>query len=334
MDGEKPMIEQMRDSIPSTNDVKDAATAGVQGLQDTLGNMKEGISNTINEFSETTSSEATTAFLDSNSLLAKFAFVILVVIVFMIVMKIMISILGYFLTPSRNPYIIKGSLGGSQRVVISQNPANEESIQVYKSNDRHRGAEYSWSVWLFLKDSDIDSTLHNVFVKGDSNFDASGVNLLNGPGLYLQSNPVSGSTTKEYSLKVVMDHNNGQEISGTDSGRDIITVNSIPILKWVHVTIRLQNKMVDVYVNGVIAKRHNMIDAPKQNFNDVTVCGNTGFPGKLSDLRYHSYAMNVFEINNIVMFGPNTSPSELSIDSKAKTGNYSYLSNSWYSSKY
>ena len=76
MDGEKPMIEQMRDSIPSTNDVKDAATDGVQGLQDTLGNMKEGISNTINEFSETTSSEATTAFLDSNSLLAKFTFVI------------------------------------------------------------------------------------------------------------------------------------------------------------------------------------------------------------------------------------------------------------------
>jgi len=77
-----------------------------------------------------------------------------------------------------------------------------------------------------------------------------------------------------------------------------------------------------------------MVNAPKQNFNDVTVCGNSGFPGKLSDLRYYSYALNVFELNNIVMFGPNTSPSDLSIDATSKTGNYSYLSNMWYSSKY
>jgi hypothetical protein len=334
MDGEKPIIEQMRESVPSGEDVQQSMNEGVQGIQENLTNIKQSISDSINEFSTQTTSEATSDFFNSNSLLAKFAFIILVVIIFMFVLKFMVSILGYFFTPSRNPYLVKGSLGGSQRVVIPQNPANEDSVQIYKSNDRHRGAEYTWSVWLFLTNSDIDSTLHNIFVKGDSNFDVSGVNLLNGPGLYLESKDSSGSTANEYNLHVFMDHNGGEETSGSDSGRDKITIQSMPIRKWVHVAIRLQNKVADIYVNGTIAKRHNMVNAPKQNFNDVTVCGNSGFPGKLSDLRYYSYALNVFELNNIVMFGPNTSPSDLSIDATSKTGNYSYLSNMWYSSKY
>ena len=92
--------------------------------------------------------------------------------------------------------------------------------------------------------------------------------------------------------------------------------------------------MLDVYVNGTIAKRHNMEFAPKQNFNDVVVNANGGFSGKLSNLRYYAYALNVFELNNIVMWGPNTQPSDLSIDSRAKSGNYSYLSNMWYSNAY
>ena len=72
---------------------------------------------------------------------------------------------------------------------------------------------------------------------------------------------------------------------------------------------------------------------PKQNYHHIAVGGggNTGgFSGSISNLQYFQYALNVFEINNIVMKGPNTNSSDLSSDSKASSGNYSYLANQWY----
>ena len=336
MDGEKPLIERMRENVPSGEDMKESITEGAQNFGDSLNQMKDNVKESLNDFSNKTVVNASNEFLDSNSLLAKFAFIVLVVILFMVLLKIMMTVIGYFLSPSRNPFIVKGSLSGNDRQVISQDPSKEDSVQVFKSNDRHRGLEFTWSVWLFLDEGNTSSSYKNVFVKGEQNFDADGVNLTNGPGMYLDYVDINGNdtaNTNEYNLVVVMDHLGGQETKGSDTGRDTLTIESIPTRKWVHIAIRAQNTILDVYVNGTIAKRHNMIYAPKLNFQDVTVCGGGGFNGKLSNLRYYSYALNVFELTNIVMFGPDTTPSKLSVDSKAKTGTYSYLSNSWYSSK-
>ena len=41
----------------------------------------------------------------------------------------------------------------------------------------------------------------------------------------------------------------------------------------------------------------------------------------------------VFEINNIIAAGPNMTASALSADAKAVSGNYSFLSNTWYYNK-
>jgi len=343
MDGEKPFIEQMRENTPSAEDIGQNVSQAVQSLGETMNDMKDGVKETLDEFSSKTMVDASSEFLNSNSLLAKFAFLVLVVVFFMVLLKIMMSILAYFLAPSSNPYLVYGSLNGNDRVSIPQDPSKDDTVQVAKSNDRHRGVEFTWSVWLFLNVED-NNDIHNVFVKGDEQIHGQ-YNLLNGPGLYVQKIPEqveSGpAPNNEYNLHVVMDHIGGEaqgvETNGTvttQTGRDALVVESIPIRKWVHVAIRMQNTMLDVYVNGTIAKRHNMEFAPKQNFNDVVVNANGGFSGKLSNLRYYAYALNVFELNNIVMWGPNTQPSDLSIDSRAKSGNYSYLSNMWYSNAY
>jgi hypothetical protein len=71
--------------------------------------------------------------------------------------------------------------------------------------------------------------------------------------------------------------------------------------------------------------------APKQNYYDITVCG--GFNGSLSNLRYYDHALNVFDINNIIMFGPNTIPSKLASNSGG-SGNYAYLSSQWYTNTF
>lgn len=338
MDGEKPFIEQMKENVPTGEDVQNTVSDGVKNFGESLTEMKENVQENLDSFSNKSVVDASSEFLDSNSLLAKFAFIVLIVILFMILLKVIMMIMGYFLSPAANPYLIKGALAGSDRQIIAQDPSDDEAKQVFKSNDRHRGLEFTWSVWLYLVE-DTTGGLRNVFVKGNENFDTTDkINLLNGPGLYLESKDTpdignNQTNIKEYTMKVVMDHISNESPSGTDSGRDTLKIDSIPIRKWVHVAIRMQNTVLDVYVNGTIAKRHNMDYAPKQNFNNVVVCGNGGFSGKLSDLRYYSYALNVFQISNIVMFGPDTRPSKLSMDSRAKSGSYSYLSNMWYSER-
>jgi hypothetical protein len=117
-------------------------------------------------------------------------------------------------------------------------------------------------------------------------------------------------------------------VNGSDKNKTI-DIDNIPIRKWVHVAIRMQNLVLDVYVNGVVSSRLILNNVPKQNYNDVYICQSGGFAGKLSNLRYLSYAMNVFEINNVVLGGPNLKVT----DSTSKSSGYTYLSTSWYTSK-
>ena len=325
MDGAQPFIKQMQDRIPSGGDVQAGLSENMKGLGENMNEMRDNFKESMSEFSNKSSqsfSDASTEFLDSNSLLAKFSFIILVVIIFMVLLKVSMSLLAYFLTPSDNPFIVQGSIGGNDRVVVTQDPSKDTSVQISKSNDRSRGAEFTWSVWLFLSQTEL-RTMSNIFVKGDEKMDGS-FNLTNGPGMYVVSNNIAGGYT--YEMHVIMDNLSG--------AKNKMVIDQIPINKWIHVAIRLQNTVLDTYVNGTLAKRTNMDYAPKQNFNDIVIGAGGGFPGKLSNLRYYAHALNVFEINNIVMFGPDITPSKRSIDAKGKSGSYGFLSNMWYAQKY
>jgi hypothetical protein len=109
----------------------------------------------------------------------------------------------------------------------------------------------------------------------------------------------------------------------------------MPLRKWFHCAIRLQNKILDVYINGVISGRLVLKNVPKQNYDDVNVCKNGGFNGSFADLRYYDRAISVFEINNVVMWGRNTSAATTSGGVASDgTGFPYYLSYLWYSSKF
>ena len=95
--------------------------------------------------------------------------------------------------------------------------------------------------------------------------------------------------------------------------------------------IRMQNQSMDIYINGTITNRVNFENVPKQNYQDVLVCANGGFPGQISNLRYYDYALSVFEIMNLVYWGPNLKLIEKTTESSSS--NYNFLSNEWYNSK-
>ena len=323
MEANKPIIDQISDSVPSGGDVTSAAKRFSEGVTESISSAQAGVQSGLEDFSKSANlEEAGTDFLSANGLLAKLVFIILVLVAFMILMKVGISILGYMLGPWSNPYLIKGSLGGSTTATIKQNPRDENSAIIMRSNDRNKGIEFTWSVWLFVNEGNGTDMPKNIFVKGDEQFNTDRINLLNGPGLYLDNDDTDMGT---YKLVVKIDTMNDVETAN---------INGIPINKWFHVAIRMQNKVLDTYINGVVTDRMNLTSLPKQNFNNVTIHGNNGYSGSTSNLRYYNYALNVFEINNVVMFGPDLSPSSLSADSKALSGNYSFLAHSWYGGNY
>lgn len=306
-------------NVPSTGVNYGQAVA--ERLGSTVDNASSALSGTFNEFSSQASAAtgATTDFLTANTIIAKFAFILLVLVVFLILFNLGVSIVGYFSEPSPDPYIINGMIDGNMSKVIPQDPKQTNAIPIYRSNDQSKGMEFTWSSWLYLSDLGKEAGKYqHVFSKGDGNIDSttnlSTVN--NGPGLYI--------SPMDNKLHIIMN-----TVSSTDPNTTI-DIDNIPIQKWFHVALRLQNTVLDVYINGVVVNRLLLNNTPKQNYGNVYVCQNGGFSGKLSNLRYYSRALNVFEINNIVSAGPNM---KVAADMKP-IGGFDYLSTQWYASRY
>jgi hypothetical protein len=293
-------------------------TAG-EGITNAAGSIKDS----LNEFSSKSAVDASTEFLESNTLLAKFAFLILVLIGFLFLVNLGIMLIGYFVQPPNNPYLVKGTMNAANELVISQDPKNKSSISILRSNNQTTGIEFTWCIWIYINDiNTVDPTkqYQNIFNKGDGYYNENGIaSVNNGPGLYLDN-----ATSQ---LSVVMN------TVAVSHATEILNVPDIPLKKWFHCVIRMENKIMDVYINGVVVQRLILQDVPKQNYNDVNICKNGGFNGSIADLQYYNRALSVFEINNIVVWGRNTSASTSTASSDA-TGFPYYLSNLWYSKNY
>lgn len=290
----------------------------VNSITDTISSMKNNFTNAVSGF--TSQPGASTDFLSMNTIFAKFAFLIVILVLFLFFMNLGIKMLGYIFGKSENPYLVYGTIAGNVPITISQNPELSSSVLVQRSNNENTGIEFTWAVWLYINDIDLTSSnYHNVFNKGDNSYSNNGIaNINNAPGLYLSPNTNS--------LFVVMDTVNPDDLFNT------VEVTDIPLKKWVHVALRMENVILDVYVNGTISARLNLQHVPKQNYMDVNVCQNGGFVGQLSNLQYFASALDVFDINAIVNKGPNVSPSSMSSQPSSNI-NTSYLSKMWYATK-
>jgi hypothetical protein len=313
MDYQKPANTQ-----PSNYEAPQVVKDGSQQVSNTISSIKKTLTDTFNKFSS--QPDASSQYSFSNTIVAKFAFLILVIIVFMFLINLGIMLITYFISPANNPYVIKGMMDGTYGVVVPQDPKNNNSVPILRSNNQHTGIEFTWSVWLYINDLNTDyKKYQHIFNKGDNAYNDSGIaNINNAPGLYL--GPANNV------LHIIMN-----TVDGKDT-KDIIDIKNVPIRKWFNVAIRLENTMLDVYINGTISSRLILENVPKQNYNDVYVCQNGGFSGKLADLRYYNSALNVFDINRIVTAGPNTSTNSLTDDQKSLASGFSYLSTKWFAS--
>jgi len=330
-------------------------TNAQEGIKNFSSGLRENINSSVKDFGSKDVSTLGSEFMSSNTIVAKFVFLILVLIVFMILFNLGIYIITWFSVPSKNPYVVKGLINGNSYKVIPQDPNESNAVPIHRSNNENKGIEFTWSVWLIrnqTKENDTHKSYQHIFTKGagDTIEDAEDSTTTttyqgrtdkgNGPGVYF-FNDVAGSligsaTTdidkREYNkIRIFMDLETTTADSYENGDRNVsipktstIEIEDLPIGKWFHLAIRVENKVMDVYVNGTLSKRTLLEAFPKQNFDDIKVCGNGGFDGNLSDLRYFDNGLNVFQIMNITQKGPNMTSNDKKMDS------YDYLSNSWY----
>ena len=315
--------------------VQEGAMQGAKAVTDTLGNVRDSVNAQVKDFSTKASSFSTKEFLNSNTLIAKMVFLILVLIGFMILMYLGVALINYFTTTSNSPYLITGLNDGTNFKIIPQDPKNSQAVPILRSNNKSSGIEFTWSVWLKTTGApNPKGGYSHIFSKGGNNtFDQNGImRINNGPGVYFINGDAASNndiipgqkTPTQTNVVIFMNVASTSPTTDVSSLTEKIKISGVPIGTWFNLAIRLENKVMDVYINGTLTQRHVFANVPMQNYDDVYVCANGGFTGTMSDLRYFNRALNVFEVNNIVAAGPNLSYTGGNKDSASQ------LSSMWY----
>ena len=271
-------------------------------------------------------SGATKEFVESNNLVTKFVFILGVLLLFLYGMRMLISLLGWFFMASPTPYISKGLTNPDTSYQFEVNPNLKKSIPVLRSKNGRTGVEFTYSVWLFvdgLKGSN-KAKYNTIFNKGDMDYkDNMGISRIAGPGLYINE-----GTNK---LKIRMNVFHKDPVStpiGSSDISDDIEITDIPLKKWFNVMIRCEGNMVDIFINGMVVKRHKLTGIPRQNYNKVFLTPTNPFNGFVSDLRYWNYSMGTNEIFNLISRGPNTK--NLKAEQSLNGTLPRYFSTSWF----
>ena len=216
-------------------------------------------------------------------------------IIIAVVILVIVGLVVYFgtrflkkmlLGKSDSPWIIQESKNAKNSLIISQDPKNENSVTLYRSDNSDSGAEFTYSFWFVIENMEYKyGEWKHMFHKGNK---AAYPN--KAPGVWI--------LPKENTLRIFM--NTLQNID------EFVDIEDIPIKKWVHMAIVLRGKYLDIYANGYLRKRHELSGVPKQNFGDLWLNLFGGFEGYMCRMRYYRRALQFNEVESIVKKGPST----------------------------
>lgn len=315
----------------AAKDVNQKVQSGMQAATNGLGKIKNNINQGVNNIKQNVGSAGqdensffgklslglnqisgtTQKFAEANSTISKVIFILFMVILFGLLMRLGIFLLSFFMTPSKNPIVVNGMRPTTKGKVYNVNPNEADPKPILRSINEDQGMEFTWSTWFWMESIDYSdtSTKKRIFSKGNNNargrqneyiVDTQDIYLMNSPGLY--------SHADENKIDVVLNtfNKNGSPSDDLTSIQTIITIDNIPVQKWVNVIIRIQNNTVDVYVNGTLTKRENLEVVPKQNYGNIYVGDKiNGMDGYISGLRYFNHAIGSGQIQDILYKGPN-----------------------------
>lgn len=229
-----------------------------------------------------------------------FKIVIIGLVIILIIFFIYSAYKGYSNYRKYSPYLLDG-------ITDATVPQKFSAYRIPPSSDSQYGTEFTYSFWIFIKDTNFGSTnsscssetksMLHVFHKGSYDYIPNGGQsnnnevyypLLQMPGVWLYPN------TNKLNIRF----NTYENVIETAD------IGNIPLNMWVNVVIVLIGSSVDVYINGNLKKRSRLNGVPKINYGDFYTTNWGGFQGYLSRLRYFNYSIQPFQIDQIFKMGP------------------------------
>lgn len=209
--------------------------------------------------------------------------VIIIIILFVILYIVSKAIENNNIQNIKSPIIISDTLDAS----VQRSP-----ISVQKPTE---GLGLSINTWIFVSDWNYNfGKFKPIIVKGSIN--NSEINATPALLLYPETNAL-------------------QVITKTTFGNEDCSIQNIPLQTWVNICYILDNRNVDIYINGKLERSCALKGIPTINENDsiyVTPSFDNNIPpgywGKIGKTQYFSYTITPDKVSDLYASGPIGSP--------------------------
>jgi uncharacterized protein YxeA len=259
----------------------------------------------MQKFTEGLKNNQLISSITSNPMIMQAIKLVVILAVVIVVMVLLRKLVFYTMNVKHDqPWLIKGTKDAKDSSIITQDPKNENSVTLYRSDGQDGGAQFSYSFWFVIRNMQYKyGEWKHMFHKGNKTSYPN-----RAPGVFIHD--------KENAIRIYM--------NTYDNPLEYVQIDNIPIKRWVHMVIVLEGQYLDIYVNGYLRKRHKLSSMAKQNFGDVWLNLFGGFEGYMSNLRYYRRALKYDEVEDITRSGP-------SKEACGTTGEKPpYLDNEWW----
>ena len=153
-----------------------------------------------------------------------------------------------------------------------------------------QGNEYNLNFWVYINDYTYRYNDDKVILNRNNN-----------PNVMLSSNTNS--------LKVLINvEDNLNDIEGEEDDEasliNVCEVKDIPLQRWVNVNLSLNNKVMDIFMDGKLSKTCIINGYPKPNIGSMDITPNGGFNGFISSVRFSNSSLSLSEIGKFYKNGP------------------------------
>jgi hypothetical protein len=232
-----------------------------------------------------------------------------------IVVKIIFSILALVALYYLYKYLFSSNGLEGRTVLSSIQTASTETGKAYNAiGDSipaiYEGGEFTLNGWIYINDYAVRRGLNkHVFSLGGDGFLTLAVYL--GPyknSLQVRVTTEDSATTKSPLTTTALStiFNTSQTDSSLTDTTAPCDISSIDLQKWVQVTVALNNKICDVYIDGKLARSCILPSFYRVNRNNFkfTACDFNGFGGFVSNTSLYNYALNPEQVWKLYMAGP------------------------------
>jgi hypothetical protein len=209
----------------------------------------------------------------------KFIFAIFAIIFVIVLFYVIYTTIIYINKKnSSNPVIINDVIDAD----VARPAFNLPEIQM--------GLNQAFSTWIYVKDFNYKfGEYKNILWKGQT---GNGSNNVHSPSIWLY--PLTNS------LKVVT---STQDVSGVES----CDIPNIPLMTWVHIVYVLNNRTVDIYINGKLERSCALRNLPVINSSPVYITmgsPNAGFYGQIGKTQYFTKNLLPTDVMDLYQQGP------------------------------